>query len=527
MEIHFQSPSGAPYSSSALFAALDIEIAVGPGDTATRDKRQPGGSSNGETGSPPVYSSDALFAALGIDIGASAGRIPPGGEGQGRSGPDPWQRCRDGERTQRLASLLGKWYREGDSVEDATFKALGWNSRNQPPLPEDKVRSTAESMWRTHHRNHGGAKAANAPITPLFDLALTRVDQLLDNNPLPRDWLLDGCLPWSKVGALVAGGGTGKSQFLLQLAVSVATGHPPCEYWKIGQQGSALAIFAEDDMDDIHRRLANIQQELAGTVPNFDALVRQNLYIHSAVGDFNLMTRELQRGGVEATDYVDRLLLAIKGIPDLKLIALDPGSRFRGGNENAAEDATRFVEQLERIKSETGATVLVAHHMHKGAAQQDAPSQHAARGSSALTDGVRWQMNLGPISDKLMKANGISEHDRHRHLLAQVTKTNYSPPQDGVVLMRKDGGYLTALKRTTLEDRISDLINQEARANKKYTANQFEDKFAGEAGPLKAGKVTVRKAIADMVKARRLDGGKGKHLRVKPDLSREYGPAAK
>jgi RecA-family ATPase len=63
---------------------------------------------------------------------------------------------------------------------------------------------------------------------------------------------------------------------------------------------------------------------------------------------------------------VDRLVLAAQQIPNLKLIVIDPASRFRGGDENASQDVTRFVEAVERVAQATGAAVLIIHHANKG-----------------------------------------------------------------------------------------------------------------------------------------------------------------
>src|SRR5690606_14169428 len=97
---------------------------------------------------------------------------------------------------------------------------------------------------------------------------------------------------------------------------------------------------------------------------------------------------------VRQTEIVEQLLCVTKAIPDLKLIIFDPVSRYRGGQENSNEDATRFIEAAERIAKATGATVLLLHHANKGSMSAEERNQNAARGASALTDGARWQMNL-------------------------------------------------------------------------------------------------------------------------------------
>jgi len=132
------------------------------------------------------------------------------------------------------------------------------------------------------------------------------------------------------------------------------------------------------------------------------------------------MTEVPPYGGVRPTTRVDRLLLPVEQLGGPKLIAIDPASRFRGGNQDAADDATRLVEQVERIAQRTGATVLVAHHVNKAALQAQRQSQVAIRGSSALADGVRWQMNLARPPDDVATKFGICEPDWDRVLIGQL-----------------------------------------------------------------------------------------------------------
>ena len=96
---------------------------------------------------------------------------------------------------------------------------------------------------------------------------------------------------------------------------------------------------------------------------------------------------------VRPTGLVERLAKTIAPLTDLRLIVIDPAARFRGGEENAAEDTTRFVEAIETLAKRTGAAVLVVHHTNKVSMQGGEQNQSASRGSSALTDGVRLQIN--------------------------------------------------------------------------------------------------------------------------------------
>lgn len=204
-------------------------------------------------------------------------------------GPDPFRRCKDGERTDHLLSLLGKWYGQGKPEDEVLLLARGWNSDNFEPLPDEKVVSMCASMQRTHERNH--APIINEPtvLAPLFDLKEARLDRFLNCDPPPRRWLLVDCLPLGKVGLLVAPGGTGKSQLALQLAIAVATGGSLADWWQVGEKGRVLALFAEEDEEELHRRVWTKLRD--GMTPEQEADLRRNLFMRSMTGSDNLMTK--------------------------------------------------------------------------------------------------------------------------------------------------------------------------------------------------------------------------------------------
>ena len=472
------------------------------------------------------YTSDGLLAALGINLSAQTtslqALVAPSSSAASPGPPELTRVCGDGERIDHLVRLAGSHISKGKSLEDVIYLCLGWNSQNSPPLDAANVISHCEGIWKSEQRNHPNRKPSTGPITPLFALSEVSIAAMLQTNPQPRRWLLDGVLPLGKVGALVAGGGTGKSQLLLQAGISVATGHALCETFAVGEQGAALLICAEDDIDEIHRRLERTLSHIRKIDPNFaDSNLDQSLYIQSAVSINNLMTRTTGSRGVEPTDYVDRLILAANQIPNLKLIVIDPMSRFQGGNENAAEDITRMVEQLERVAAGTGATVLIAHHVNKSSRNDEDAHQGAARGSSAFSDGVRWQMQLHSLSSTKAKSFSVTPESKYRLLEAAITKNNYGKLQPPVTLYREDDGYITSARSTsvpmTLEDRIFAIVQRESQIGKFYSPNQFENQFGGTDEEIKIGKNKVRGAIKEMLDAKRIFKLRGsKNLSTSP-----------
>lgn len=272
---------------------------------------------------------------------------------------------------------------------------------------------------------------------PLFPLEDASVAEWIYMEPPRRRWIIKNFIPIGVTGIIVAPGATGKSQFSMQLAISIATGTPLCGYWPVEEQGGVLAIFGEDDTTELHRRLHNTVKQ---SRCEKDSLGKY-FFAKSMVGKNNLLTKIVDKTLVR-TGYADSLITVAKKIPDLKLILLDPISRFRGGDSNSDQDVTRFVEVLEYISSKTGATVICLHHVAKASYSNGAMSQSAARGSTALSDGVRWQMNMAGMSEQEAEKLGVPADERFYHVQVGIPMFNYGPPFGTHWLNRQQGGYL-------------------------------------------------------------------------------------
>jgi len=348
------------------------------------------------------------------------------------------------------------------------------------------------------------AAPASGPLQPLFDIKDAKVDYYLRNEAPARRWLLHNTLPLGKVGMLVAPGGTGKGFLVIQLAVAIATGTRLADHWTVDEVGSSLILCAEEDSDDLHHRLRDVLSATVAHSAAIQTLIEDRVHIKSMLTENNLMTHANDRREIVPTDYVDRLILTAKQISDLKLIVIDPASRFRGGDEIAAQDTTRFVEVLERLRSATGATVLLVHHTNKGSMNADEPNQGAARGSSALTDGVRWQMNLNKPTKNQAKEYAVPDTNRHEYVLATITKNNGAPPQPPVLLLRGPGGVLEAVAASaptqSSANKLITLLQSEAILGRTYTLNSLEKHFSGTAGDMRLSAGALRALVTSCVK---------------------------
>lgn len=347
-----------------------------------------------------------------------------------------------------------------------------------------------------HAREDVGAEIASGEEPDPFDLDAARIGDLLDTDPPPRDWIIPDFLSRGVVGILIAPGGTGKSFLTLQLAVSVASGIP----WlgmDIQKWGSVALFSAEDDRDELHRRLKRVVEDCRSRTDTmfdvagwseWDKRLRENFFAFDRVGCDNRLTRSVDRSTV-LTSMSDQIIEVVHRLPEPPaLIILDPLSRFDGGEPNSNADATRLIECAEKIRKATGASVLMVHHVAKSAMSNPDSGQEAARGASALSDSARMVLKLRVMTkEEVKKISGLKEEDKSNFLKFELVKTNYTKQWESMWLQRKPGGVLRendleVVARDRLEEHaeyarvlplIIDHIKDEESKGKTVTRNTF------------------------------------------------------
>lgn len=285
-----------------------------------------------------------------------------------------------------------------------------------------------------------------------------------ETPPPARRWLLmrpaditedsheqRGFLPLGKVGMIAAAGGAGKTMLAVQLAVSVITGRPWLGHFgvPVGSRGPVLLALAEEDEEEVQRRLWSVRRGLSLNDKEWAEVQRSLLPLALAGKTVNLVRTDRKTGETSETDFLATLRnrLESAGV-DWRLVILDPLSRWAGTEtetDNAA--ATRFVAAVESLVTVRGKpTVLLTHHTNKAARAGDGAGDATdARGASGLTDGVRWVASL--------KLPRLDDKDRDKKKpppkprLALV-KSNYSPPALPRVLERGPDGVLSVLDET-------------------------------------------------------------------------------
>ncbi len=198
-------------------------------------------------------------------------------------------------------------------------------------------------------------------------------------EPPPREWVVADMVPAGRLTLFSGDGGTGKTLLGQMLSTSIATG----TQW-LGRdvmQGPVIALFGEDDCDELHRRQHGINASLGVDMAD----MHPAKYIEGVSGDCALWTGKGKR-----TPLLDELVELCRQTRPV-LVIIDNAAAVFMGNELIRAEVTAFCRALEReICHLTGAAImLLSHPSRAGMASGDGLS-----GSTAWNAAVRSRLYL-------------------------------------------------------------------------------------------------------------------------------------
>lgn len=399
----------------------------------------------------------------------------------------------EGSRNKTLASLVGGLIAKGQTRQETLQAAINWNKGLPHPLPTDEVDRTHNSIWKTHLRNNHHLDYDHHIKQPQHkNFQLIPASELLASPPPSRDWVIEDFLPRKIVAAIIAAGGTGKSYLAMHIAVSVASGSTLFDKFKAKTPKKVVFISGEDDVSELQRRL---HKAAAGLAVQPKMLVDKNLYFIDLADSFELFTEKNRQGEISITENPSQICKSItsKIGGDIGLIIIDPISRFRGGEENLAADATRFVQALQQIRDQLDTSVLCLHHVNKNAGMGG--NQNNSRGSSAFIDGVRLVFQLNNMAEKDIKNSYGIQIKLPEVLTLQSVKSNYGRPTAPLTLARRTDGSLEAFDLVPGDGQQKAILQQIAQENLSKT--QFKELFGG----VKCKFGLAEKALAEKLEA--------------------------
>jgi hypothetical protein len=198
--------------------------------------------------------------------------------------------------------------------------------------------------------------------------------------------LVKGVLDECGMSVLYGESGAGKTFFTLDLALHIALGWEWRGY-KV-RQGCVIYIAAEGQ-NGIRKRIEAFRQQhdLKNAAPPF-ALIPTSV--------------DLLNPDADTTPLIMKVKAAAERFP-VKLVVVDTLARaMAGGNENASDDMGAFIRNIDRIRQETGAHVLIVHHCGKDTAK-------GARGHSSLRAATDTEIELTSDGDTGIKTACIKK----------------------------------------------------------------------------------------------------------------------
>ncbi len=362
----------------------------------------------------------------------------------------------------------------------------------------EAVREALETQHRETRDDTVFADAANDALA--IDLDSARACHLLRLEPKPQRYVVEGMIPEPVAAAIVAPGSTGKSFWLMQLAACVATGTPFFGH-AIPTPGGVLMLGAEDDQDEFARRLHAIAKAYGWAEWRGEhGLLGQNFYPVSRLGLDNRLTEKAEGNITHRAQWIQAIIDAALEIENLRLIILDPVSRFRSGDENENEAATKFVEALETIRRATGVTVICAHHSRKGSTGDTADD---IRGASAFVDALRFAATLAVPSPDQAKKMALDDDERRKMVRFNVVKSNYRTEVDTFWMRRAAGGVLEWVEPPA----IVSSVNERAEARYRKALPMIIEKVKSE-------QATTRESLKRYAGAEGIFGMGDKSLRA-------------
>ena len=336
------------------------------------------------------------------------------------------------------------------------------------------------------------------------------------------DWLIEGILPRATPSILCSLGGVGKSYMMLDLGIRVAAGPGLGPQYAFGgripKRGKVVFITAEDSKDAVHRRLNQVLTPgLEGELQK--AKLMDQFYM-VPLADTGTGVRPLLvsvNGEYRMTDAWYELGDQIKAL-EATLVMLDPLAALVQADINADPAAAQsFWSAVSQLCAESGATVMVTHHMRKdGSREIDGPmaAREAIRGTTGLVDGARWVycLWLPQAKDRDAVEQVIGEP------LGELSMIQ------GAVVKSNDLGMTST--RTFIRDKQSGLlidcterVSEELDARKHLTDEQIQEVFGAVSARYHAGDPMSHHAAA---KSRYLGTWMMTHFGITKDGAREY-----
>lgn len=270
--------------------------------------------------------------------------------------------------------------------------------------------------------NGGAGQPECGGAAPVFNKIINPA--AWEGAPVPeREWTVPDYIPHKAVTLLSGDGGQGKSLLALQLAVARAL----AKDWigLLPEPGRTLVISAEDDSDEMHRRLDAIRKFYVATWTDL-----ADIRLIDLVGEDPLLA-VLAKGKIEPSPAYEALNeLVAKFKPSL--VILDVLADLFPGDESDRAHVRQFNNLLKRVASNHACAIMLLAH----------PSLTGMNSGSGLSGSTDW--NNGVRSRLYLKAPKDSDDATPNKNLRTLEgmKSNYAERGGRIDLEWKNGVFV-------------------------------------------------------------------------------------
>lgn len=280
---------------------------------------------------------------------------------------------------------------------------------------------------------------------------IVKIEDVFENPPKLAPEIIKGVLRKGHKMIFTGGSKVGKTWAMMALAIAFASGSEWFGNWC--KKSKVLYINMEVDAPSAIDRTIRIANEKCMTLKQ----IRGYLNLWNLRGEV-----------VSMEEMSTRIIEQTQGV-NYDVIIIDPIYKLQGGDENNAGDIAKFTNELDRIATEMGASVVYAHHHTKGA-QGTKKAIDRAAGSGVFARDADAMVDVLELEDIV--------HPNKRAFEVKFTTREFMTPPDKYVwfefpLFREDfKGIRNALADAKNEKRRID--ENEKEANKEKAREQFE-----------------------------------------------------
>src|SRR5260221_11911203 len=234
---------------------------------------------------------------------------------------------------------------EPGSADEVEFYAIARDATMLSAFREDEDPSAAVT---------GHARAGLTGRRMMPELRLINPVQWRDQPVPEREWIVRDLIPAKTVTLLSGDGAAGKTTLGLQLATARALSRD----WigTVPTPGRTLFLSAEDDADEIHRRLDSIRAFYGSTFTDM-----ADIHIVDLVGENAVLGEISKTGIINATAIFEAVVSTIEKI-QVDLVVIDALADAFAGDENNRSQARQFIGLLKRPARQYGCAFLCLAH---------------------------------------------------------------------------------------------------------------------------------------------------------------------